>query len=116
MADAAIDEGRVKPMLVMGAESVEQMLNQNHSSVILARDITNIGNRIGDHPSISIADSKGLEFMSVVVLDFFRESERQKLWKRYLLDTKPIKEVDPEIEVALASTGFIALLLCTRPS
>ena len=64
------------------------------------------------HPCIAITESKGLEFASVVVLDFFTDSPRQKAWKEYLLEDgvlPPDAERDYEMEVQLVNTSEMPL-------
>ena len=106
--DAAVDDGRVKPIYVIDSEQIDQILAFDKGSVILARDASTLQGRVGsDHPRISITESKGLEFMSVIILDFFKESDRQKEWKQYLLADAGTADLDDaEMEVA-------ELLLCT---
>ena len=104
--DIAVDDGRVKPIFVTHSDQIDQTLAFDKGSVILARDASSL-HSVGDHPRISITDSKGLEFMSVIVLDFFKESDRQREWKQYLLDDSGTADLDDaEMEVA-------KLLLCT---
>ena len=112
VADAAIDDGRVQPMYLMKSEQIEQLLQLDSGSVILARDTASLQNRIGNHPSISIAESKGLEFMNVIILDFFKESQRQREWKHYCLDSESslgIEDLDDAEMEAELKLLFVAI-------
>jgi len=86
--DKSLDPGRVQPCYVKGREAVKELLAENKTCVVLHRNETGLEDLLSDHAYILVAESKGLEFASVIVLDFFSNSPRQKEWKRYVLDDK----------------------------
>ena len=84
--DKSLDPGRVKPSFIKGKDAVRELLAANKACVVIQRDINCHQDLLSEHACIAVAESKGLEFASVIVLDFFTDSQRQKEWKQYVLD------------------------------
>jgi hypothetical protein len=111
IADASFDYGRVDPSFCVGSVQVARMLERNPGVVVLTRHSPD-PELCKKHPCVAITESKGLEFASVVILDFFTDSSRQKAWKEYLLEDAvlpPDAERDYEMEVPLFNPSEMLL-------
>ena len=75
--DSAYDEGRIRPAFVTGAEAVERLLARNPAFFVLVRDEGSVAHLVQGHACLAVADAKGLEFNSVVILNFFGSSPCQ---------------------------------------
>ena len=84
--DKSLDDGRVQPSFIKGEDEVRELLAANKACVVIQRDASCHKDLLSEHACIAVAESKGLEFASLIVLDFFTDSQRQKEWKQYVLD------------------------------
>ena len=77
MASSAYDEGTLRPTFVEGAGAVNRLLARNPAFFVLARDERGVAHLVENHSCLSVANAKGLEFNSVVILNFFGSSPCQ---------------------------------------
>ena len=115
--DTSPDEGKITPAFVKGREQVMQVLRQHKGCVVLCRDPNHkeVMELTEELAAIAIAQSKGLEFESVVILNFLSQSElKRRAWNVHVAGEERPKEDPPEELEAELKLLFVAIGRCSQ--